>query len=282
MKILIWNMEYWRNFNKPGWIEKCKDTLTGIIKEKNIDFTLLQETNPFILFNIEKNVSSELHQYENIKYDGGNSVIFYHELYKELPKRYKNNPWGNAIIINTNFKNYNSNIDYSDNNHYFGRNGLMSYTFECKEGKVTLINFYNKSNYGVYTMLDKNHYAIKDDIENIVEQNNNLIIFAGDFNTGSNNSDQTHIDRYYDLRSKLDKFVDISNGEPELNQNTTYWYSWARKESYLRNDFCFINDKIYVSRYCIEIYNTDWKEENGIKRWRGLSDHCPIIVDFDF
>ena len=280
MKILIWNMEYWNNFNKLGWIEKCKNTLTRIIKEKNIDFALLQETNPFKLFNIEYE-SKEPYRYENIKYDVDNSVIFYHELYNELPRRYIKSPWGNAIVVNKEFKNYDCNIDYNDN-HYYGRNGLMCYTFEFEEGKITFINFYNKSNKGIYTMLDENNYDIKNDIENIIFKNDNLIFFAGDFNTGSNNDDETHIDRYNNLCKKLDKFVDISNGEPKHNQNTTYWYGRKRKEYFLRNDFCFINNKKYLKRCSVEFPDSDkWILTNSQKRWHGLSDHCPLIVDFN-
>ena len=278
MKLLIWNMEYWKNFSKLGWKEKCIYTLSNIIREKNIDFALLQETNPFKLFNIEYE-SEKPYRYENIEYE--NKSIFYHELYNELPRKYRKTPWGNAIILTKEFGSYNCSIEYNDTNYYDGRNGLMCYTFEFKEGKITFINFYNKLNKGIYTMLDKYHYDIKKDIEHIIEKNNNIIVFAGDFNTGSNNDDKTHIDRYYDLCNKLDKFVDISNGEPKCNQNTTYWYNWRRKEFFLRNDFCFVNDKKYIQRCYVEFMNNnDWEEENGVKRWRGLSDHCPIIVAF--
>jgi len=277
MKTLIWNMEYWKNYGKHGWIEKCKDTLTRIIKEKEIDFILLQETNPFKLFNLNYE-SKEPYQYENIKYD--NSVFFFHELYSELPMRFRKNLWGNAIIVNTKIKNYNCNIDYNDNNHYYGRNGLMCYTFELEKDKVTFVNFYNKSNIGIYTMLDKNHFAIENDIRNIIEKNNNLVVFAGDFNTGSNNDDELHRNRYTDLCNKLDKFVDISNGDPKHNQNTTFWYNfWKRKGFFLRNDFCFINDTKLVKRHSVEFPENDKWEGDKDKKWNGLSDHCPIIVD---
>ena len=280
MKILIWNMEYWNNFNKLGWIEKCKNTLSSIIHEYTIDFVLLQETNPFGLFDIKYDLKKP-YQYKN---NSDNYTILYHELYEELPIKYKKNPWGNSIIFNKEIKDYSKNIDYYDKKNYYGRNGLMCYTFIFEEKKITLINFYNKYDHEErsYTMLDNSHFKIKNDLESIVKQNNNLIIFSGDFNTGSNNVDKIHIYRYTNLCEKLDKFVDVSCGDPKYNINTTFWYNKRKKEGILlRNDFCFINDENFVkSHKAIFPDNSKWEGEK-IKKWNGLSDHCPIIVDFD-
>ena len=78
--------------------------------------------------------------------------------------------------------------------------------------------------------VDNNLFEIADDIKEILNGNDNLIIFAGDFNIGSNNGDFMHINRYNKLCEKLSGFVDISNGSPEHNQNTTFWYDLAYKK----------------------------------------------------
>jgi endonuclease/exonuclease/phosphatase family metal-dependent hydrolase len=158
MKILCWNLEYWNNSHKPEWLENCRETLFEIIEKYDIDVALLQEINPLKLLgqNLKLN---ESHRYEDI-IDEGNIVgskIIYHELFEELPKRYRNNLWGNSIIIKKSYKNTKCNIDYDDNKNYFGRNCLMSYTIAFEEEKITFINLYNKYNNEekAYTMLDK-------------------------------------------------------------------------------------------------------------------------------
>jgi endonuclease/exonuclease/phosphatase family metal-dependent hydrolase len=143
MKILVWNTEYWYNFNKYKWLKRCKSILFHFLNEINVDFVILQEINPFKLFEIEYSVNEYL-QYSYSEHE--KFTIFYHELYHELPKRYRNNPWGNAIIVGRKLKNYIKN-NQNDNTNYYGRNVFMSYTFELyNEERITLINFYNKSN----------------------------------------------------------------------------------------------------------------------------------------
>jgi len=98
-------------------------------------------------------------------------------------------------------------------------------------------------------------FQIKNDIDEVLESNNNLIIFGGDFNTGSNNSNLEHKQRYTKLCEKISKFTDISNGNPKYNQNTSFWYDnrFTRKGYFMRNDFCFVN-KIEYIKYHSGIY----------------------------
>jgi hypothetical protein len=47
------NMEYWMNYKREGWREKCKKYLDSFINSDEMVFLLLQETNPNYLFGIE-------------------------------------------------------------------------------------------------------------------------------------------------------------------------------------------------------------------------------------
>jgi len=276
MKILTWNMEYWQNYDKPNWKERCKEYLYGFMNSDEPVFILLQEINPYVLFEREYEVT---YPYRYSKKLAENVLLIYYELFNELPPQYRTNPWGNALIYNKPYKNYFCSLESNREETYCKRNSLMCYTFELLDGnKITIINFYNKSINGTYPMLDMEHFEIENDINEIFNANNNLIVFAGDFNTGSNNSNIKHINRYNNLCKKLSGFIDISNGKPEHNQNTSFWYDNIHKNGhFLRNDFCFVNKLEYIKQYSVIIEN-EWKG-NERKKWKGLSDHCPIIVD---
>jgi exonuclease III len=102
-------------------------------------------------------------------------------------------------------------------------------------------------------------------------------IIIGDFNTGHS---EEHPEHYSNLCKKLKGFKNCTLGKPEELMETFYS---NKKKPYL-NDFCFFSESLYTStkEIKIEIHN-DWKENSyGQKSWRGISDHCPIVVDFDF
>jgi exonuclease III len=243
-------------------------------------FILLQEINPYNLFDINHKTE---YPYRYSKKITNDVLLIYYELLNDLPPQYKNNPWGNAIIINKPYKNYFCSLKANNKKTYCKRNSLMCYTFELLDGnKITIINFYNKINNGVYSMLDDTHFEIESDIKEIINENNNLIIFSGDFNTGSNNNDLEHINRYNNLCKKLSGFSDISNGNPTFDENTTFWYDRKRKTGhFLRNDFCFVNKLEYIKEYSVNIEN-EWQGSDENIKWKGLSDHCPIIIDLKF
>ena len=96
------------------------------------------------------------------------------------------------------------------------------------------------------------------------------IILAGDFNTGGN-KDNLH--NYKELKMNLEK-----HGLRNCAENTKYEYQPTfyhdKTGKYFTNDFCFISNEYYI-------YNFHVDKMNNQKRWRGLSDHCPIIADFD-
>lgn len=98
---------------------------------------------------------------------------------------------------------------------------------------------------------------------------NKPIILAGDFNTGSN---KNNIHRYKELKTKLGKY-----GLKNCAQNTDFEYETTffhdKTNDYFTNDFCFIPKNLNVYEFYID-------KMNNKKRWRELSDHCPIIADF--
>ena len=95
------------------------------------------------------------------------------------------------------------------------------------------------------------------------------IILAGDFNTGSNKENMC---RYEKLKTKLEKC-----GLKNCAENTEYEYEPTfyhdKTKNYYTNDFCFIPRNLNVYEYRVDRMNNQ-------KRWKGLSDHCPIIADF--
>jgi hypothetical protein len=169
MKIITWNMEYWQNYDKANWKEECKEYLSNFINSDEPVFILLQETNPFVLFEREYEVA---YPYRYSKRTSKGVLIIYYELFNELPPQYRVNPWGNSIIANKTYNNYFCSLDANKDETYCGRNSLMCYTFEISpENKITFINFYNKSHNGIYPMLDNTHFEIKHDINEIVNKN---------------------------------------------------------------------------------------------------------------
>jgi len=279
MKIISWNMEYWSNYrfrdpvSREEWREKCKEYLNNFINSDEMVFLLLQETDPYYFFGIEH---EEQFPYRYSKKLSENVSFVY---YVEPSSVAKSNPWGNALIFNKAYKDRVCSLEANKSESSCEKNNFMCITFELMDGKkITIINFYNKVNDDKYMMLDveKNLFEIENDIKEVLNRNNNLVVFAGDFNTGSNNSDLEHIQRYSKLCEKLSGFTDISNGKPELNQNTSFL-----KGHFYRNDFCFVNKLEYLKLNSIDIENK-WIGEENTKKWNGLSDHCPIIVDFNF
>jgi exonuclease III len=109
----------------------------------------------------------------------------------------------------------------------------------------------------------------------------NPCVIIGDFNTASNNKDDEHKMRYDRLLKTMPGFEDCSNGSPK-DDNDTFWSD--KEQKFYRDDFCFSN-QLKISNPCLPNIPPKWenigKESNWErKRWRGLSDHCPIVVDF--
>ena len=101
------------------------------------------------------------------------------------------------------------------------------------------------------------------------------VIIIGDFNTGYR---EEYRKRYSDLCKNLKGFKNCTLGKPkELNET---FYSYRERKLFL-NDFCFVSENLYSNLKSTEIHDA-WEENSyGHKSWQGLSDHCPISVEFD-
>jgi exonuclease III len=149
---------------------------------------------------------------------------------------------------------------------------VVPYTLKIDKKSLTLFAVWTKP---VPIYYDKNvtEAAFLPEYKDII--NNNAIII-GDFNTGY--SDE-HPERYLDLCNNLNGFINCAQKKPEEYKKT--YYSNSKNKLYV-NDFCFVSENLFSNIKEIQILN-DWDENDyGQKSWRGLSDHCPIIVDFEF
>lgn len=102
-------------------------------------------------------------------------------------------------------------------------------------------------------------------------------IMIGDFNIGSN---LEHPDRYSEVLEQFDSY-NFNNAakDTEFEFENTHWNANTKK-NYL-NDFCFCSADLKVHSF--EIPEKDnWEQVGELKKWNKISDHSPIIVDFEF
>ena len=271
MRILCWNMNYWNNTKGKletviEWKNKCIEYLKieYLKNEKNIDFYLLQEINPFKLFERLPN------QYFFSMPDYN---ILYHELKSELLFDGRNdNFWGNAILFNKNISVVENNMDIKGT-YYYGRNAIMYYDFILPNKKnITIINIYNKINHAYYSKYTMLEYLKNDSIIQKIMKSNGNIILAGDFNTFFK-KDKDIID----FEKELEPLTNCAK-DTDFWKTHTYYHA---KDNTGIDDFCFASTNIKIDK--INIPYKEWNnDQDKNHRWNGLSDHCPIIVDFDF
>ena len=85
-------------------------------------------------------------------------------------------------------------------------------------------------------------------------------------------------ERYSYLCDNLKGFFNCVSEKPENFKET--FYSSSKGKMYL-NDFCFVSESLFSKLKKTEVFD-DWVEiSNGQKSWQGLSDHCPISIEFD-
>ena len=188
------------------------------------------------------------------------------------------------------FKNwYGDDLEYSD----------LGVAVFSKSHKIEFIDEFNRNfRYVVpYKVITNNEFALlavwtkpvpyeyDDNVVKAVEsyKKKNLlggnVVIIGDFNTGYNEVNDENRKRYPDLVKKLNGYKNASSDKPEEFEKT-FFFDRNRK-GYI-NDFCFISENFNGKDIKFNP-NTDWKKNDfEQERWRGLSDHCPISVEFDF
>ena len=259
IQLLSWNTNFCGNCigkslsnpNDMSVIKKWSDFTVKLIQE-DYDFILLQETNPFFaLLMQEKEPYSPNPNYCDDKKCGpkylkyGNKNIYYHGLSKVLTEERPNDLfWGTAIITKEKTKNiktyfYDEKNEYTGSD-YFGYESVMFYDFQLENDViVTIINFYKKGdackakyvngkciNYDVVYRYDDNFFEDIHEINN----KNNIIIFAGDFNLAKKGNDE------YDNGGIIQRIEDFNfiNKTKDIGKTMSYDN---------QNDYLFVNSK---------------------------------------
>jgi exonuclease III len=147
---------------------------------------------------------------------------------------------------------------------------VMPYTVVSGERLLTLFAVWTKP---VPFYYDENitKAVCSSEYQNLV---NGDVVIIGDFNTGYV---EEHKERYNDLVNGLKGFKDCADDNPEKSKKTFYY---DRKRKLYLNDFCFVSESLHNNvKFSV---HDEWEiNDNNQHRWNG-SDHCPIIVDFDF
>jgi len=160
---------------------------------------------------------------------------------------------------------------------------LVPYKVEGNFEPFTLIAVWTKNKTDASDPLDyvqKAHAAV--DHYNNIGLLNGRVVLIGDFN-----SNVIWDDRYGEkwnhsaLVKKLEGMgINEILSPLEKDKYHTFFY-YRKKEFWVIDDYCFTSADLAKSAKLSVPGSDEWAIENGAKRWNG-SDHCPIIVDFDF
>jgi exonuclease III len=116
---------------------------------------------------------------------------------------------------------------------------------------------------------------------------NKSVVIIGDFNANKYWDDECkklHRPTYSDVVQGLEKknirsvYHQKNSCEHGQEEFKTHFNDGQKK--FYHVDYCFASESM-GSKNIISIEEKEWKDTENSKRWRGLSDHCPIIVDFD-
>jgi exonuclease III len=155
---------------------------------------------------------------------------------------------------------------------------LVPYKVEGNFETFTLIAVWTKNKTDVSDPLDyvqKAHAAV--DRYKSIGLLKGHVILIGDFN-----SNDIWNDRYrkeWNHSALVEKLGEIGIKECffplEKNKYHTFYYYRNNEEFWVVDDYCFASVDIAKSA------KLSVPDSARVKRWNGLSDHCPIIVDFD-
>ena len=140
----------------------------------------------------------------------------------------------------------------------------LPYKIKYKDEEIlTLFSVWTKSGYENY------HIPILNSLEYFYSKTKSPIVLAGDFNTGST---RDNLHWYEELKTKLEKYgLKNCAVNSEYEFEPTFFHD--KTNNYFTNDFCFIPKNLNINEFYVDKMNNE-------KSWRGLSDHCPIIADF--
>jgi hypothetical protein len=243
MKLLTWNTNF-------CWKKGCLNWKKFVFElmQKDYDFILLQEINPFFVYDI----SYKTEDGPVFSFQYGNKNIYYHELSDVLLNERPNDVfWGTSIITSQNIRKIKNHF-YDDMNkyiglNYFGHTALMCYDFELQNGNIiTIINYYKKAdtckakynekgdciNYDVIYYYEDDFFT---DISKIVK-NKKMIIFTGDFNV-------TKRENYeYDIGGIIKRIESIGFKNITKNIGRTMAYDNQNDYIFINNDYInFVN-----------------------------------------
>lgn len=261
MKIVSWNCHY-------GFDEKKLET----IKEYNADILVIPECR-------EKDMEGSGYDKNNYDWYGD------HKEAENLAENIRADRdlgigvfWKDGIKIDQK-QEWKDDLRYNSDFRY-----LVPYKVEGNFETFTLIAVWTKNKMDASDPLDyiqKAHAAV--DHYKSIGLLDGRVILIGDFNSNAI-WDNRYREEYNHsaLVKKLEQLgmKDCSNSLTKDEFNTYYYY-YKKKEYRVIIDYCFASDDLVKSTTFTVPKSDEWKEKDGIKRWRGLSDHCPIIVDFD-
>jgi exonuclease III len=190
-----------------------------------------------------------------------------------IKSEWKNRNWYNddlnneesdlgIAIFSNNYK-----IDFFDN---FNRKYRYVVPYVISNDKLKFILFAIWTKGGPFYKYDKNIIQAIQSVEYKDALKENAIII-GDFNTFAKDAN----DRLKKLEESIAPMINCT-------KNTNFWETFTYYDTtygYGINDFCFVSKDI-ITKFNISIkIPNDWDTNGQDKnKWKGLSDHCPIII----
>jgi len=264
MRIVSWNCHYGFNGKKPETIKEYKADILVIPECREIDMEGSGYDEKHRDWWGDHKEATEKLRKLNKENDLGVGIFWKDGItVTQLPE------WKESLCKNSDFR-------------YF-----IPYKVEGDFDSFTLIAVWMKNKIVVGDPLDhvqkKIANAIVDHYESIgLLDFGGRVVLVGDFNCNSIWDDRYRKERNHSaLVEKLKQMgIEDYSGSFEKDTYNTYYYYHNGKEHCVVDDYCFASVKMTESAKFSVPVSDEWTLANGVKHWRGLSDHCPIIVDF--
>ena len=157
----------------------------------------------------------------------------------------------------------------------FNRNLRYVVPYRVIVGEKSLILF------AVWTKSwERGHFDYDDNVTKAVFHYRDLMngdaLIIGDFNTFATNKN----DELKTLEKKMEPMINCAK-DPGFWETSTYYHN--ENSGYGIDDFCFASESLSANRkITFEIKDAVENKASDPKKWRDLSDHWPISVDFCF